>query len=648
VIGCRACYRISHQKLRIRIGDMNLENGIALGTSCTTDQKQLIDDMDLLDINNIIRFLFFGSYDERYGELAQRILDNRYTFYGWKDYMYCYMNSQDNIIDYIIDHICSNIKTASEARMLVSVFTLLYSPVLVLVPEQQDKYSWRYFSDNVWIRVDKLQVKNMLRTRAYSSNIGERLGMTATAIDRAIESACVKVSKYESNHAMFAHYFEQDSNNKEDTFCMPSCTYDMKMGMLRKQLPGDLCTLSGSVDPDTRLWEERRSGMIGVLSEWMGGVDVVDSYLNILSGALSEFGPRYAVINSGTGADGKSTFFHIVSKLFGGYCFTTPSSGPAIDTKGANDATPVANAMISRRVYITTDASNLWKLLASPGFKSMTGGDTTYIRRLYKEASSSNPRLKALVLINTNQADFVATSINELTRIRIVKWSSKRITDEDRDIIPKHQSADSGKVTPRFENVFIRKYGGCMMMELIHRHMNLTSNNMIIDVCPKIRQWTKDTVAPKTILRFMHACTQKLDNSMYDVVGMQGGVHQNTGVDDATSYALSVQSSNEESSLEQLFMVYAIWRKTARFSATDPTTVDMFKTHLEFYYPISKRIASDGIEQFYIKGITLRPDVDVLSMIHPMGRSGMNMVQLIEVGGQGFHRMSNHITYTES
>ena len=620
---------------------MNIERDIALGSSCDIDQQILVDNMPLLEVESIANFISFGSINESYEELAQHIIDNRYTYYGWKNYMYCYINSTDSGLNCVIDNICIYSRNTSDSHTssILSLFKLLYSPVLLVTLDSSERYVWKYFNDRVWMQIDKLQIKSMLHARIQTSNLLQKLTISPES-SRILEGVYNKLMRGDMNSYMFSQSFEQDSDNKETNFCMNMCTYDINRNILRRPLPGDICTLSGDIDPDALSWNNNRLDMMNVSSTWMGGDDVADSYLNILSGALSEFGPRYAVINSGTGADGKSTFFHIISKLFGSYCLTTPGTGPSIDTKSSNDATPVATAMISKRVYITTDASNIWKLIASPGFKSMTGGDQSYIRRLYREASNNSPRLKALVLINTNQTDFVATSINELTRIRIVKWSSKRITEEDRDIIPKHQSRDSHNVIHKFENVFIKQYGSCMMMELIGRHMELKRRGMIIDVCPKIRQWTRDMVAPKTILRFMHTCTIRSDNIQNTID------YSNTSVDDATSYALSTQQPQQDASVEDLFMSYVAWRKTgARFSTTDPTTMDMFKTHLEFYHPISKRMAKDGTEELYVKGLSLKPDTDFLNILYPQVKSSNKFMQMLIGHDTSQTSMAPSITY---
>jgi hypothetical protein len=617
---------------------MDAERSIALGTYCDIDQHSLIDSIDQLPVNVVAEFISFGDPSETHSLIAQDILHNRYTQQGWRNYMYCYINYSIETLNYVVDSICNYARTMSslpENRILM-FFRLFYSCSMILVDDGAGKYNWRYFNNRLWMRVDKLQIRTMLQTRLQICNVPSKLDIQPSKLESIIKNAWYLLSRGEVDSYLFAPTFERDADNKDTIFCMNTCAYDIIHSVIRRQLPSDLCTLAGDIDPDAKSWNENKQEMMDILSTWMGGFDVADSYLDVLACALSEFGPRYAIINSGTGADGKSTFFHIVSKLFGSYCMTMPGTGPSVETKLANEATPVASAMIGKRVYITSDAINIARLLSSPGFKSVSGGDTTYIRRLYREADTNSPRLKALVLINTNQTDFIATSINELTRIRVVKWLTKRITTEDKDIVPRHQTHNSGDVIYRFEQVFITRLGSCMMMDLISRHIHLKSRSMTVDLCPQIRQWTKSVVAPKTILRFLHSCTTTIGNN-------------NNDLDEATSYALSVQHTPTEASVESLYMLYAMWRRNGgRFSATDPTTMETFKTHLEFYYPISTRINSDNMDELYVKGIIIKSDIEFLNNLYPGQKVSNNFNSMLTEGRHIIQQRTNPITYTDN
>jgi hypothetical protein len=96
-------------------------------------------------------------------------------------------------------------------------------------------------------------------------------------------------------------------------------------------------------------------------------------------------------------------------------------------------------------------------------------------------------------------------------------------------------------------------------------------------------------------------------------------------------------------------MSYLIWRKNgARFSHTDPTTMEAFRTHLEFYHPISKRIARDGTEELYVEGISLKVDTDFLNMLYAPTRGNNMYTQQISDNRFDNYSRSNPVLYTDN
>jgi len=605
---------------------MDVENSIVSGSSCDPDQNRVMHSMALLTRQDIAHAVSGGSSNTSHLIVADRVLAQRYTYFGYKDYMYCYINSAPGALDYIIDNICEYCisLSLSDYNKLLMFMKLLYSPVL-LATTDGIRYTWKYFNGRTWVNVDKHQIRNMMRSRMITSAVTGRLNISPDESEYVQNRLYNHIQHDDVTSMFYSCEFDSKRDNKDSVFCMKTCSYDMVSRSIRISLPSDLCTLAGEVDPSASQHSTKLQAMMAVLSSWMGAPDVADSYLDILAGALSEFSPRYAVVNVGTGADGKSTFFHVVNKLFGTYCMTMPTTGPRIDSKGANEATPATAAMAGRRVCITTDASDVDKLLSSSGFKSISGGDRAYVRRLFKEADTEGQRLKMLILVATNQSDFVVASIHELTRIRVARWTSKRVSVEDRDIIPKHQIARSGEVINRYEDVFISEYGPCMMMELISRHASLADNNMRIILCKTMREWTRDTVSPKTILKFLSDCTEASNPDMVPE-------------DESTRLALAATSSDANVSVESLFLSYMIWRKNgARFSKSDPVTMQQFKVHLEFYHRISSRINSRGEEELYVQGLSLKYSTnDIFSVMS--GNNNMSALTFIK---------SNPMIYTD-
>jgi hypothetical protein len=585
---------------------MEVEDSIAAGDQCTLDQMRLLGSIPLLSKRSIARYLAAGGCHKGHLDKAQMILDKRATYFGWKDYVYCYLNTPDfghtkesrrlELLDIMLDYV-----TSSPIREPLGVlFSLLLGCSLLSVPNARTSgYQWKYFCKGVWINIDNSQVCRMIHSRIEEDDLIGRLGLHAREANSAI--AAITRSMTHSNtlvNRLFCPMFKESCDPKEETFAMPACTYDMMFQVVRIGLPGDKSTMRGGVDPDMMEWHKRRKGMLKVFRDWLDQYEVVDSYLGILAGALSEFKPRYAVVNSGTGSDGKSTFFHILEKIFGSYCAVTPNKGPSPDTSNANDATPFANRLVGRRLSLTGDSGDVVKLVTSPGFKSASGGDSTYLRSLHQEANEYSPRLKMLSIVNTNQSSMVLPAVAELTRIKVFKWLHKIVTDEDRAIIPAHQLKNFAKGIFDYENKFMRTYGKALMTELILRHGNLLAHGMRIPICDTVKDWTLMSVGPKTILSFLRQCTQRDSLSESDVV-----------VPQSEEYDYDI-----EPSVEELFVVYTNWRRRGiRLSPTDPNSLVSFRTHLEFYHPIDTRDDVDGEPVEYVQGLYLKPETQLLS-----------------------------------
>ena len=593
--------------------NMDSEVDVARCEKCDSDEMEVLRLLPAVSVYDMVRCVCLDEVTNRHIEMAQSVIDLRETFYGWKNYMYCYMSLSDSSIQTVLRVVCDYcvIYSLDSTTRLEMFMKLFYSCRLIMVGDSQ-KYLWKFFDGKLWRSVDKSYVTKMLNVRVRKSGVGEMLQINSY-IDMLLRKVASSINSNRLAPYFYCSNFDSMRDPKDRSFCMPTCLYDMSMGIVRRPLPGDLCTLSGSIDPDTSSFEERRKEMMETLTGWLGNSDVAHSYMMILAGALSEFCPRYAIVNTGEGSDGKSSFLLMIDTLFGGYSVTMPTTGPAIESRSANEATPAALSMVGKRVCITTDAGNIDRLLSSPGFKAVSGGDKHYLRRMYSEASPEAQRLKMLIIVASNQMEFVMTSINALTRIRVVRWSKKRLSEEDKGIVPAHQIVNTGRMVYRYENVFLKKFGGCMVATLIAMHMELTERNMNIELCSEIIASTRSAVCPKTILRFLSLCTDQVDAAAHHV-------------DEESSQALALIGMNERyTAVQDLYMAYILWIRTVgRFSRTDPRTLDTFTSHLEFYHKIERRIVN-GHEEPCVKNVILRPANEAIRLIHQAGGMGATL-----------------------
>lgn len=600
---------------------MDIEDRIILDRYVTNHQRQIVQHLPPLHPRVLANFICDGSPTDVHCALAVEIIENRENTYGWKDYMYCCICTMPNIGVHIAQYASANTQNQIDA---VELFVcLFYSATMVLACGNREP-AWKYFSEGIWKNVSVTNVKSMICARILDTDVHIALGIDASNSRVLLNKATRKLFEGSIGAALCVSNFMENCDKRTGVFAMPTMVYDIRREILRKGLPSDLATLRGEVDPDVNSWQRNREAMLEIFTTWMSERDVAETYLDALGAAISEFKPRYAFVNSGTGSDGKSTFSHIVKNVFGGYCVTLPSKGLMVDAKNSNDATPIINSLVNKRVCIVPDAFDVVRMIESSTFKSISGGDEIYRRGLYQESTENISRLKLLAIVNTNQASIVVTGIASLTRIKAVRWLRKTIREEDVSLIPQHQILNSSIGKFSYEDEFLQKYGSCLMFELLYRNAHIKRREYQIHISDTIKQWTREMVSPKTILTFLHTCTEK--------ISLQQSPNQLVPYD----------NDPKELTVEELFLIYATWRKGgARLSNTDPTNLQAFTCHLEFYHPIVAKRTSDGLDIYYVEGLRLKPEYSMIgtmfSSFHNDGNfmSGTLMAPVIELQRMG-------------
>lgn len=559
-----------------------------------------------LDEDDVLRYLAPLGSDDSCQDVVARIMEQRTTQFGWRDFCHCY----DVVAaEYRRDIVTFRSAVLRYAEALhqppgqrVHVALCLYmAPRLIATGEVEP--AWHAFHRGVWSPISKASVWNAAYNFVSEPQVADRLGLGTSPDGARVHKLLTQLLRRDGlAYAMlYVDGFEHRRDDKDTVFAMPGGTYDIGHGIVRSALPGDMATMSSTVDMDYHAWRERRTEMMRVLVTWMSGRDVANTYLDIVASAMSEFLPRYGVVNYGTGSDGKSTWFLILNAIFGSYCAMLPGTGPAMGSRSGNDATPLANLLVGKRLCLTADSGDVMRILRSPDFKSMTGGDPFYLRGMYREAETVPRRLKQLAMINTNSASMSAHEISMLTRVKVFMWTSKTVAEEDLAAIPSHQLERSSIGTFGYETTFLRKYGATLITELLIRHRDLRSKSMRIEICDTVREWTRDMLKPRTILAFMECCTESAKDEEHR--------------DDDTLPIDLVGHDPKGTFLSTLFAVYTTWRRSSgRMSPNDPTTIDAFKGHVEHYYPVTKEpVPSSGRLDDYVRGVVLKSGFDMLS-----------------------------------
>lgn len=584
-----------------RIGDAS--------SAINVHMDKVLEYMSNIEDRDIERHLRAVGSDGGCDTLVQRILETRYTPFGWRDYCHCYDHiahtTRRDIVTYrsAVLRYSETLDSKHDQQLYVGL-CLYMAPKLIATGDKEPE--WHTFHNGIWSPISTQSIWNAAYNFVHEDGVSTRLGLGECINEILLHRALVNLLKRGGLAHSMLHVddFSSICDDKDTVFTMPSATYDIEHGIVRTGLPSDLATMSSSVDVDYHEWRQRRSDMMRVLSTWMSGMDVVNTYLDIVSGAISEFKPRYAVVNYGTGSDGKSTWFLVLNEIFGSYCAMLPGTGPNMGNKNGNDATPLANLLVGKRLCLTSDSGDIMSVVRSPDFKSMTGGDPFYLRGMYKEAERRSRRLKQLAMFNTNSDSMSAYEISMRTRLRIFLWISKTISEEDMATIPAHQLLHSTLGTSGYEKKFMRLFGPTLLTELLIRHRDMYSKNMVPHICDKVRNWTMDMLKPKTILAFMECCTEPVEDQ-----------REHDKHDDRLT--IDIMKRNTGVFLSTLFTVYTTWRRSSgRMTSSDPTTINAFKGHIEHYYPVIKYpVPSSGRLDDYISGVIIKSEFDMVNAL---------------------------------
>jgi hypothetical protein len=535
-----------------------------------------------------------------------------------------------NIIIHKIAEYISQRDLPCDVSLELFIF-LLYSPFIITTRGVGAgyTYSWKFYDAGIWSTIDKEQVANMISVRVIHCRLYELLNIRKEQLDKSL-SRMLRSGSFNTLQARFYNNnFADKCDDKNKVFVTYDSTYDIQHCIMRRGLPSDVATLRSNRRVDINGWNDNKDMMYQELATWLPDVEVREFYLDVLASSIREYPQRYCLINSGTGSDGKSTFTHIIQSVFGAYCYSCPSKGPMLDAKNANDATPLANSLMGRRVCVTADVKDVSALLSSPSFKSISGGDTMYTRMMHKEATQNQQQLVMLCIVNTNQVKCSVSNIAEMTRIRVVNFSRKMMNSNDMGIVPQHQLQNCKDGKSFYHKTFISKYGDCLLTELILRDAGMSESGSNVGRCMIVMEWTKLFVAPTTIFNFITACTERIDANDRSVVdeleeeellALQQIV--STGKEMARIRKMAENKKCGKVNLLELFLVYTNWRKGFhRIEQTDATTYAKFKEQIGYYFNIIVD-NDDGVDTHYITGIRIK-DMDEI-MGYRFGRKQYN------------------------
>lgn len=610
---------------------------------------ELLDNLPLLDVDALVKHISQDvAVTERHIRVASNIIQSRYTMLGYKDYMCCYldMHSTDNelwnrIVDLAIA--ISGRQHSTPLYFIQHLLAMLYYHNTLVITEESGRgtsYIHKRFTRGTWCTVEKSSLNNAYRhtLSTMKAKLLRELGINDQKLDKAIQLAVTSTG--ESILKDMLHYpnFSDSRDDKTKVFCTVSgMVLDIQACICRLGLPGDLSTLSSNAMYDYQIWQSKRGSMMQALAEWLGNDEVTNYYLDCLASAVSVYSPRYALLNVGTGSDGKSTFVQVLHYVFGSYCGVCPTSGPGSDAKSANDVTPVLNMLLDKRVCLTPEVKDVNAFLSSPGYKSIVGGDVSYNRGMFREANAKPKALKMLCIFNTNQTSIPVIEVSERTRVRAIMFNRKTIDSSDKDIIPQTKIQGYSEGIDNYGYKFIVEYANTLVTELMLRYIDMKERALKIIVPLQVIGWTNDILAPQEIYRFIDQCTIRVTDKTPKIPIATNALDAKLSM--ILSQVDERPAEDDRLTIQKLYEAYVRWKSAISkyVRGTRWYDINTFVKNLEYKVTIrGDRNTLPDISQCYVTEIILKPGLEQPAMQISNSNTKVNLHNNVLLGMQSY------------
>jgi len=205
-------------------------------------------------------------------------------------------------------------------------------------------------------------------------------------------------------------------------------TFNLKSMELRDHDPTDHITFLANVEYkpgiDCPVWKSHLQKIFN------GDKKAIDSFQRIAGYSLTELNPEQVMfIAWGSGKNGKSTTFNVLSNILGDYAAVAKAES-FMKSRGVNEARNDLARLFRKRLVVTTEPPSGGKLNETL-IKSATGSDKITARFLYQEFFEFLPAFK--IFMNTNHRPGITESDEGIWRRIVMIPFDHVFTEAERD-----------------------------------------------------------------------------------------------------------------------------------------------------------------------------------------------------------------------
>lgn len=286
-------------------------------------------------------------------------------------------------------------------------------------------------------------------------------------------------------------------DTNKNIFICENGVIDLNTLTFRKGEISDMGTLYSKITYPIDMDEFEEMDIANYINEFLSKIfvdhDIKEYVLNVFAEKLSGENIREEFhIFTGSGSNGKSQFFQLISKTFGEYFLQFDNALLNKEKKDANSASPAIAELRGPRIAVTTEPK-ADEPFETDKIKELIGGDTLSARYPYsKKNIKFVPQYKMFMMCN-DIPDAGATDDGFWRKIRVTPFESKFVVKQedmyklkDPEKFPNHFVGDSDLNDKLYE-----KWAPVFLKMLFNRFQNLKCNNFKYNTPPKVLQATE-------------------------------------------------------------------------------------------------------------------------------------------------------------